>query len=152
MAGSALKLTTVLESRGPAAAVILTDEQVASLGGGKTPPVQLTIGGTTVRGRVGRMGGENLLGLSKALRAELGVEAGQTVVAVITLDEAPREVEVPPALAEALAADPVATKAWDALAYSHRKEHARAVAEAKKDDTRDRRVAKVLETLRSGGA
>ncbi len=147
MAAKALTVKAVLEPKGPAAALILTDDQVASLGGGKTPPVLLTIGGRTVQARVGRMGGENLLGLSKAQRAELGVEPGQAVTATIVLDDEPRDVEVPPALAAALAADPAAKKAWDALAFSHRKEHARSVAEAKKDETRDRRVAKVIETL-----
>jgi uncharacterized protein YdeI (YjbR/CyaY-like superfamily) len=63
-------------------------------------------------------------------------------------DVGPREVEVPPALAAALAADPVAAAAWDTLAYSHRKEHARAISEAKADETRDRRVAKTIEKLR----
>jgi hypothetical protein len=147
VSGTRLAITTTLEPRGPAAAIVLTDEQVASLGGGKTPPVQLTIGAVTVRARIGRMGGENLLGLSKALRGELGVEPGQEVAATIALDAGTREAEVPPALAAALASDPQAQAAWDALAYSHRKEHARAVAEAKKDETRDRRVAKVIEAL-----
>jgi bacteriocin resistance YdeI/OmpD-like protein/uncharacterized protein DUF1905 len=44
--------------------------------------------------------------------------------------------------------EPEARAAFDALPYSHRKEHARAVAESKREETRDRRVAKVLETLR----
>ncbi len=148
MTATTLTLTATLEPRGPAAAIVLTDEQVASLGGGKTPPVTLTIGGVTVRARIGRMGGENLLGLNKALRGELGVETGQEVSATVSLDAGTREVEVPPALAAALAADPQAQAAWDALAYTHRKEHARSVAEAKKDETRDRRVAKVIEALR----
>lgn len=149
MAAKALTVTAVLEPRGPAAALTLTDEQVASLGGGKTPPVRLTVNGTTVAGRIGRMGGENLLGFNKAVRAELGVESGQTITAEIVLDDGPREVDVPAPLAAALAADPAAQAAWDALAYSRRKEHARSVAEAKADDTRERRIAKVLEALRA---
>jgi uncharacterized protein YdeI (YjbR/CyaY-like superfamily) len=68
----------------------------------------------------------------------------------ITLDEAPREVEVPPALAQALDGDPAAKAAFDGLAFTHRKEFARWVAEAKKDDTRECRVAQALEMLREG--
>lgn len=140
-----LRMTTTLEPRGPAAAVALTDEQVAGLGDGKTFPVAVTIGGTTVPLRLARMGGENL-GLSKAARATLGVEVGQTVDVVIRRDDAPREVEVPPALAEALGSAGLRA-AFDAHAPSRRKEHARSVADAKGDDTRARRVQKVLDAL-----
>ena len=55
---------------------------------------------------------------------------------------------MPPELAAALAADPVATAAWDALAPSHRRDYAEHVAEAKQPATRERRAAKTVETLR----
>ncbi len=144
----ALHLTTTLEPRGPAAAVILTDEQVASLGGGKAPAVRYTVGGQTIRGRIGRMGGECLMGFNKAVRAQLGVEAGDVIDVVIELDEEPRVYDAPPELAAELAQDPAAQAAWDALAPSKRKEHARSITEAKGDDTRARRVAKALDELR----
>jgi hypothetical protein len=143
----ALTLETTLEPRGPAAAVILTDAQVASLGAGRTFPVQVTIGGTTEPARLVRMGGENLIGLSRAKRQALGVDIGDKVEVRIEVDAAPREVEVPPALETALAKAGL-RDAFDALAPTYRKEHARSVAEAKKDDTRERRVQKVLDALR----
>ena len=96
---SELRVHTVLTGRGPAAAILLTDEQVASFGAGKAFPVAVTIGGRTARLRLARMGGENMIGLSKAARADLGVEIDQEVDAVIRLDTAERVVEVPPALA-----------------------------------------------------
>lgn len=145
-----VRLHTVLDAHGPAAALVLTDEQVAALGGTRTPPVRLTVGGTTVSARVGRMGGRNLLGLSRALRAELGVEIGDTLDATITLDDQPRSVEVPAPLAAALAADPAARSAFDALAFTHRKEYARWVGEAKRDETTRRRVEQTLARLREG--
>jgi len=145
---SELRLHTTLEGRGPAAAIILTDEQVASFGAGKAFPVAVTIDGRTARLRLARMGGQNMIGFSKAVRAELGVEIDQDVDAVIRLDSAEREVEIPPALAEALDADPALRTAFDALSYSARKEHARTVAEAKQEATRDRRVEKIVEALR----
>lgn len=141
-----LHLTTTLQPRGPAAAIVLTDEQVATLGGGKAFPVAVTIGGSTARLRVARMGGEYLVGLSKAARAELGVEIGRTVDVVVALDDAPCEVELPAALAEALEGADLRA-AFDALAPSRRKEHARSVSEAKAEATRDRRVQKVLDSL-----
>ncbi|GAA2058006.1 YdeI/OmpD-associated family protein [Williamsia deligens] len=143
-----LRITVELEKRGPAAAIVLTDEQIATLGSAKTPPVRFTIGGQTVEGRIGRMGGENLLGLSKAVRTQLGVEAGDTVDVLIEADTAPREVELPGDLAAALDAEPGLRPAFDALAPSRRKEHARSVADAKKPETRERRIVAVLDAVR----
>jgi len=146
---SELRLHTVLTGRGPAAAILLSDEQVASLGGGKAFPVAVTIGDRTARLRVARMGGANMIGFSKAVRAELGVEIDQEVDAVIRVDAAERTVDVPAELAAALDADPGLRTAFDALSYSTRKEHARAVAEAKQDATRERRIAKIVESLQA---
>lgn len=145
---SELRLHTTLAGRGPAAAIILTDEQVAAFGAGKAFPVAVTIDGRTARLRLARMGGQNMIGFSKAVRAELGVEIDQEVDAVIRVDAAEREVEIPQALADALDADPALRAAFEALSYSARKEHARTVAEAKQDATRERRVAKIVEALR----
>jgi len=142
-----LHLNTTLEPYGPAAAVMLTDEQVASLGGGKSPAVRVTVNETTVEGRVGRMGGDILLGFNKAVRAQLGVEPGDPIDVLIELDDQPRIYEAPPALAEALAKNPKAQAAWDVLAPSTRKEWARQVTEAKAEETRDRRIAKAIAEL-----
>lgn len=145
-----LRLHATLEPRGPAGAIVLTDEQVAALGGTRTPPVRVTVDGVTVQARVGRMGGENLLGFSKKLRAELGVEIGQSLDVEITGDTQPRTVELPPALADALTTDPAARASFDALAPSHRKEFARWVGEAKREQTTLSRVEQTLQMLREG--
>jgi hypothetical protein len=144
---SELRLHTVLTGRGPAAAILLTDEQVASLGAGKAFPVAVTIGGRTARLRVARMGSENMIGFSKAVRADLGLEIDQEIDAVIRVDSAERTVDVPPELAAALGADPALRTAFDALSYTMRKEHARSVAEAKQEATRERRIAKIVDAL-----
>lgn len=136
-----LHIDTILLAQGPATAIELTDAQVESLGGGKRATVVVTIGGRTSRLRLAVMGGKNLIGISKAARAELGVEIGDTVSADIDLDTAPREIEVPADLAAAMDADPRVRAAFDALAPSHRKEHVRAVVEAKQAATRERRIA-----------
>ncbi len=145
-----LTLHTRLEPRGPAGALILSDAQLAELGAGKRAPVVVTIGATSARLRLAVMGGENLIGLSKANRALLGVEIGDEVTAVVSLDEAPRQVEVPPALAEALAGDEVARTAYEKLPFTHRKEYAEWVASAVREATRASRVAKAVEMLRAG--
>jgi len=146
----AIQITTTLEPFGPATALILTDEQVAALGGGKRAPVRVTIENRSARMRLAVMGGQNCIGISKANRAALGVEIGDTVMAVIELDEAPREVELPSELVEALAADPPARRRFEALAFTHRREYAQWVAEAKRLETRQRRAAETLRRVRSG--
>jgi hypothetical protein len=140
-----------LVKRGPAAAVVLTDEQVAAVGeGAKRFPVAATVEGYTWRTTVARMRGEFLLGLSREVREGAGVEAGDTVDLQLELDTKPREVDVPEALATALAKDANARAAYEKLSYTHRKEYARWIAEAKRDETRERRVAKAIEQLRAG--
>ena len=146
-----IELTTVLQSRGPAAAVVLTDEEVAAIGeGAKRFPVRATVNGYTWRTSVARMRGEFLVGLNREVRTAAGVQAGDTVAAALELDTEPREVDVPDALAEALAGDEAARAAFEELAFTHRKEYARWIADAKRDETRRRRVAKALEMLRGG--
>jgi hypothetical protein len=145
-----LHIRAVLAPQGPATAIELTDAQVDELGGGKRAAVRVAMGERSVALRLGVMGGKNLIGLSKAARAELGVDIGDTVDAVIALDTGERTVSVPDDLAAALDADPAVRAAFDALSYTQRKEHARAVADAKRAETRERRIAAIVEQLQAG--
>ncbi len=88
--------------------------------------------------------------VNKAVRTSLGKANGDTVEFDLERDDRSRsaDVEVPAELTAALAADPVATAAWEALAPSHRREYAEHVAEAKQATTRERRAAKTVEALR----
>lgn len=142
--------TTRLEPRGPAAAVVLDETQVAVVGeGARRFPVRATVNGYTWRTSVARMGGEFLVGLSREVRQGAGVEAGDEVEVTLELDTAPRDVEVPAALAAGLAADPQAKAVFDAMAFTHRKEYARWIAEAKRDETRQRRVEQAVGMIRA---
>jgi hypothetical protein len=147
----AIQFRARLQPRGPAAAVVLDDAQVAAVGeGAKRFPVVATINGYTWRTSVTRMGGEFLLGLNRQVRRGAGVEAGDEVEVSVELDTAPQEVEVPGALTAALAADPQAKASFEHLAFSHRKEYARWIAEARQEETRQRRVQQALEMIRAG--
>jgi hypothetical protein len=149
----AIQFNAQLQPRGPAAAVVLDEDQVAAVGeGAKRFPVMATVNGYTWRTSVARMGGEFLVGLSKEVRNGAGVEAGDDVEVRLELDAAPREVDVPAALAAALASDPQAKASFDEMAFTHRKEYARWIAEAKKDETRQRRVEQALVMIRAGKA
>ena len=144
-------VTGELVARGPAAAFVLDDEQVAMVGeGAKRFPVVASVNGYEWRTSVARMGGEFLVGLNREVRQGAGVQAGDTVTLSLRLDSEPREVEVPEALATALDGDPEARAVFDQLAFTHRKEFARWVAEAKRPETRDRRVVQALEMIRAG--
>ncbi|GAA3384168.1 YdeI/OmpD-associated family protein [Cryptosporangium minutisporangium] len=146
-----LRVTATLEPRGPAGAFVLTDEQAAALGGGrKAFPVRVTVNGVTLALRLARMGGENMIGLAKAARAQAGVEIGTRYDVEIAPDAADRTVEIPDDLAAALAADPAVEAAFTGLAYTHRKEFVRWVTEAKRPATRDDRIAKTVEMVREG--
>ncbi len=141
-----LHVHTTLAAHGPATAIELTDEQVEELGGGKRAAVRVRIGDREARLRLGVMGGRNLVGLSNAARTELGVEIGDTFDATIDLDGGDRVTEVPADLAAALDAADV-RDAFDALAPSRRKEIVRGVVEAKKSETRERRIQAAVDGL-----
>jgi hypothetical protein len=113
-------------------------------------PVAGTVNGTEFRGRLMVYGGRTYLGFRKEIRDAAGIAAGDEVEVALERDDAPREVELPPALEQALAGDDAARSAYEGLSFTHRKEYARWIAEAKRDETRDRRVAKALEMLRGG--
>jgi hypothetical protein len=146
-----LTLTLTLEARGPAGAFVLSDEQVAAVGGGRRAfPVRVSVNGVTLPLRLARMGGENLIGLARAAREQASVSIGSAYQVKIIADEGERVVEVPEDLSVALAGDAQARAAFEAMAYSHRKEFVRWISEAKRDATRAQRVAKTVEMLRSG--
>jgi len=149
--GEILTVTLTLQPRGPAAAFVLSDEQVAAVGGGrKAFPVRVRVNGVTLPLRLARMGGENLIGLARAVREQAGLSIESAYQVEIVADEGARSVEVPEDLAVALAGDVTAQAAFAALADSHRKEFVRWISEAKRDATRAQRVAKTVDMLRAG--
>jgi hypothetical protein len=90
------------------------------------------------------------VGLRKGQVAEMSLNPGDQVDVLVELDDTPREVEVPGELAAALSGDPDASAAFDRLSFTHRKEYAIWVAEAKRPATRADRAAKTLQRLRDG--
>src|SRR5918994_729258 len=140
--------TTVVLGGKTATGLQVPDDVVEALGGGKRPPVQVTVGGYSYRTTVAPMGGEYFVPLAAEHREAAGVAAGQEVDVRIELDTAPREVPVPDDLAAAF--DEPARATYAALAYSHQKEWVRWVEEAKKPETRAARIEKTVESLRAG--
>ena len=91
-----------------------------------------------------------MLPISAENRSSAGVTAGDEVKVDIELDTAPREVTVPPDLAEALEQDVDAKRHFEGLSYSQKQRHVLPIEQAKTTETRQRRVAKALDMLREG--
>jgi hypothetical protein len=141
---------TIEEAPRGGAYVRIPPDVIEAIGGGGRIPVRATFDGIHYRGSVVRMGGDSVLGVLKEIRETLGKTHGDGVEMTIERDEAKREVEIPVELASLLEAKPAARAAFEALSYSHRREHALHVAEAKKPETRERRALKVVEDLSRG--
>lgn len=140
--------TTLLQGGGNTTGIVIPPEVVEALGSGKRPKVNVTLNGTyTYRNTVAVMGGDYMVGVSAEHREKSGLKGGDKIEVELTLDTAPRIVEVPPELAAAFAKDKAAKAAWDKLSYSHQSQHALAIAGAKAADTKARRVEKALEML-----
>ena len=118
--------------------------------GAARSPVRGSINGTPFRSRLAVYGGVTYLGLNKELRTAAGIDVGSNISVEMELDDAPRDVEVPDALARALQRDDGARAAFDELSFTHRKEYATWIAGAKREDTRQRRAAKAVDMLRDG--
>lgn len=144
---TAFTTTILLDEKVNATGIRVPAEAIAALGGKKKPPVIVTINGFTYRSTVAAYGDVYMLPLSQERRTAAGVGPGDVVEVTLELDTEPRTVEVPDDLASALAARPGARTAFDALAYSTRKEHVRQVMEAKAQETRERRIAKIVAGL-----
>jgi hypothetical protein len=121
---------------------------VEALGSGKRPAVTVTLHAYSYRTTVAPMGGRFFIPASAEVRKASGVAAGDELDVGIELDTAPRTVEVPPDLAAALGEDPALERAWETLSYTHQREWVRSVLEAKKAETRERRVRAAVEKLR----
>ena len=123
---------------------------VTKLGSSKKPAVRVTIKGYTYRSTVASMGGRFMLPISAEVREAAGVAARDKVDVDVELDMAPREVTVPPDFAHALNRDVAARRFFEGLAFSNKQRIVIAIASAKTPETRERRIAKAVSSLREG--
>lgn len=142
--------TTLLKGSGTTMGMVVPPAVVEALGQGKRPPVKVTINGYTYRNTVAVMGGKFMIGVAHEHRKPAGVEDGGDVEVTLELDTEKREVEVPEDFAAALTAAPAAKAAFEAMSYSHRRQHTLAIADAKTPETRQRRIEKAVAVLSSG--
>jgi len=141
-----MRFETTLAQVGNNTGVEVPPEIVDELGGGKRPAVNVTVNGYEYRSTVAVMGGRFLIAFSSDKRAATGIAGGDPITVELTLDTAPRTVEVPPDLATALD-EAGAREAFDRLSPSAQKAHVTNVEGTKNEQTRARRVAAVVEKL-----
>jgi hypothetical protein len=141
--------TTILQS-GNNTGIVVPPAVVDGLGGGKKPAVTVTIGSYSYRSSVAVMGGQFLIPLSAERRAESGIKGGDAIEVELTLDTEPREVVVPEDLSLALAGDAAAKAFFESLSYSNKLRHVLSITDAKTPETRQKRIDKTMDMLRSG--
>jgi Bacteriocin-protection, YdeI or OmpD-Associated/Domain of unknown function (DUF1905) len=142
--------TTVVQSGKTATGIQVPEEVMEALASGKRPPVKVAVNGYSYRSTVASVGGVPMISLSAEHRAGAGVAGGDEVEVDLELDTAPRAVDVPADLAAALDAEPAARSTFDGLSYSNRSWHVLQVTGARTDETRQRRIARSVETLKQG--
>jgi hypothetical protein len=131
--------------------VVVPAETAAAAGLAYGARVHGTVNGVPYRSSLMKYSGVFHMGVHKATLARAEARSGDRVEVTIEIDRAPLPTDVVPRdLARALAAEPRAKATFEKLAPAHRREHVKHVIEAKKPETRARRIAKTVETLRAG--
>jgi hypothetical protein len=142
--------TTILQTGKNTAGIQVPEQVIAELGSGKRPLVRVTIKGYTYRSAVAVMEGKFMIGVSAENRQAAGVQGGEEVDVTLELDVEPRTVEIPKDL-EAALVDAGSLEAFENTAPSMKKEYVRQVQEAKAQETRQRRIVKIVEKLSASG-
>jgi hypothetical protein len=113
-------------------------------------PIRGTINGFAFRSSLMPSGGRHQMPVRKSLRDGAGVRPGDTVSVVLERDQAERTVEAPEVLKKELRNRHTARASWEKLSFTYKKEIALSLTGAKQEQTRARRLARVLEVLGSG--
>lgn len=139
--------TTVVTAGLTATGIIVPEKIMNELGGGGRPLVKITINGYTYRSAIAKRGDRYMFGISADVRQAAHVAGGDEIDVALELDTEPREVTVPPALAQALAKHPKAKAAFEKLSNSKKKLYINPIEQAKTDETQQRNVRKALDGL-----
>lgn len=114
-------------------------------------PVKGTINNHPFRGSIVPYGGIHYLGVNRDLRDAASVKAGDVIQVELEVDNEPRTVVLPPDLQSALDTNPPAKIRWQKLSFTHQREYIQALDEAKKPETRAKRVANTIDKLQGKG-
>lgn len=145
-----VRFDTTVAASGNNTGVVVPAELMDALGAGKRPPVLVNLNGYEYRTTVGVMHGIYMVGISAAVRGATGLKGGDPIAVTLTVADTPREVNMPPDFAAALAATPAAGAFFATLANSVQRFHVDNINGAKTDDTRQRRIAKSVQLFING--
>ena len=110
-------------------------------------PVKISINSCSYRSTVCVYGGKYFVPVRKDRQQAAGVKPGDIVKVTVTPDAQERAVEPPPDLKAALKRNASAKARWKKLNFTHKRELTEAILEAKKQQTRARRLQKALKIL-----
>ena len=141
--------TAVIQNAGGGGAFVEVPFDVEEAFGSKKPKVKALIEGVPYRGTLVRMGTEcHLLLVLKSIREQIGRTFGDEIKVTVEADAEERVVAVPAELKRAFKSEKEANAAFEKLSYTHQKEYAAWINEAKKEETRQKRIAKTIEMLK----
>jgi bifunctional DNA-binding transcriptional regulator/antitoxin component of YhaV-PrlF toxin-antitoxin module len=141
-----VKYETEVLGEGKHASILIPEWVLQKLKTNKRAPLKVTVNGHTYQSTAVGVAGECRVVFPSAERKAAKATAGEIVEVTLELDSGYREVEMPKELITALKSHGL-TKTFSELSYSKRKEIARQVSEAKTEETRIRRIDKVLAAL-----
>jgi hypothetical protein len=143
--------TAIIQNAGGGGAFVDVPFDVEKAFGSKKPKIKAMIEGVPYRGVLTRMGGPNhILIILKSIREQIGKTFGNEIKITVEPDTEPRVVEIPADLAKELKRDGKAKAFFERLSYTHQREYVMWINEAKKDQTRSNRIAKMIGMLRKG--
>lgn len=141
----------VIQNAGGGGAFVDIPFDVEKAFGAKKPRVKAMIEGVPYRGLLTRMGGPNhILIILKGIREQIGKTFGDEIKVSVEADVEERVITVPADLKRAFKAEKEAKAAFEKLSYTHKREYVMWIEEAKKEETRQKRIAKAMDMLKQG--
>ncbi len=141
--------TATIQNAGGGGAFVEVPFDVEAAFGSKRPKIKALIEGVPYRGTLVRMGEPNhMLIILKGIREQIGKSFGDEVTVSVEADVEERVIAIPVELKRVFKENPEAKASFEKLSYTHKKEYVTWISEAKKDETRARRVAQTIERLR----
>jgi len=137
---------TVIQSFGNNAGIIVPPENLQELGAGKNPPVKVHVNEYEYQSTIASMSGQYLIPFAKEHREQSGYKGGDSVTITLELESKNRTLPLPEELSKAIEENHL-TETFDGQSYSVRKEYIRQVVEAKKEETKTKRIQQIIEQL-----
>lgn len=148
-----IEFDAVVQAEGGGTWVDVPFDLKATYGKGNLVPIVATFDGRVrYQGSLAKMGGPTAMLLIRSdVRAQLGdPKPGESIHVRIDLDAAPRVVTLPEDVAALVEANPTAMATWESLSTTNRREYARWIEDAKRPETRQRRVEETVARLARG--